>query len=291
MRTIGAATELLPPDAARTPAWYEARQQGITASEISTILGLSRFSSALALYFRKRGELDDEEDNWRMALGRAVEPYVLSCFTDLTGIETEPCGLVGNTSLPWMLATPDAVCGHIPVEAKTAVSEEFWGESGSAVIPLYYRCQLLWQMDVLGADHGYMCVVFMRSGEPRWYQISWDAEDIGVMRAAGTEFLQRVADGDPPDPDGSDASTQALRHMYQSDARAPDAVCTRGLRRSYIAAIRARKTGDEKYKLAANKIRLAMGQSLRLLDPDGDIVATRRGPKDALYPAKGLADD
>jgi putative phage-type endonuclease len=290
MRTVGAATELLPPDAARTPDWFEARRTGVTASEIASILGLSRFQSALSLYFVKRGELDDEEDNYRMALGRELENYVLRCFTDLTGVETELCGLVRNTERPWMLATPDGVCGHIPVECKTALGDDFWGPSGSSVIPLYYRAQLLWQMDCLGADHGYMCCVFLRSGEPRWYQVGWDGEDIAVMREAALEFMQRVENGDPPETDGSEASTQALRRRYRSEDGVPDAVCSQALKRAYAAALQARKTGDERYKLASNRIRQAMGQSARLVDPDGGIVATRRGPKDALYPGKGMAD-
>jgi putative phage-type endonuclease len=290
MRTVGAATELLPPGAARTRPWYDARRQGITASEIAVVLGLSRWDSPLSLYFQKRGELDggDDDDDYRFALGRELEPYVLRCFTDLTGIELDECGLAASQERPWQLATPDAVCGNIPVEGKTAVSEDFWGSSGSSVIPLYYRCQLLQQMDVLGADHGYMCVVFLRSGEPRWYEVAWDPDDIGVIRQAGAEFLQRVADGDPPDADGSDATTQALRRRYRSDDATPAAVCSRALRRSYMAALKARSTGDERYKLAANKVRQAMGTSARLLDPDGEIVATKRGPKGALYPGRGM---
>jgi putative phage-type endonuclease len=290
MRQIGTALELLPADAARTPAWYEARRGGVTASETAAILGLSRYSSALALYFRKRGEYEDEDDNYRMALGRELEGYVLRCFTTMTGIATEPCGLSANGERRWQLATPDAVTGHIPVEGKTALAEDAWGPSGSDVIPLYYRCQLLWQMDVLGADHGYMCVVFLRSGEPRWYRIDWDGADIAIMRDAAADFLLRVDEGRPPPADGSDASTKALRRMYRPDPDAGDVVCSRALRRSYIAALKARRLADDRHKLVTNKIRQVMGTATRLSDPDGGIVATRRGEKDALYPARGLTD-
>lgn len=288
---IGTARELLRYDDARTPAWYEARRAGITASEISTILGLNKWDSALALYFRKRGELDEDDDNYRMALGRELEAYALRCFTDLTGIELDRCGLVASIDRPWQLATPDAVCGHLPVEAKTAVSDEFWGPSGSSVIPLYYRCQLMWQMDTLGADHGYLVVIFLRTGEPRWYRVDWDADDVGVMREAGLEFLRRIAEDDMPDADGSDASTQALRRRFQVAEGEPDAACSRELRLAYATAIRFRAAGDERHKQVTNRIRQAMGNSARLRDPDGEIVAVRRKPKGALYPARGLLGD
>jgi putative phage-type endonuclease len=291
MRQIGAGLELLPPEAARTPEWFQARRNGITASEIAAILGLSKsaWNSPLALYFRKRSEIDDDyDDDYRMALGRALEPYVLECFTTATGIETQWCGLTASMERPWQLATPDEVAGHIPVEAKTALNEDGWGPSGSSEIPLYYRCQLMYQMDVLGADHGYMAVVFLRSGEPRWYRIGWDGVDVAVMREAGEDFLRRVRDGDPPEADASDATAAALRRRYGTDPDLPTVVCSKSLKRSYIAAIKARKAADDRHQLMTSKIRLLMKDATRLSDPDGGIVATRRGSKGALYPGRDL---
>lgn len=288
MRTIGQARELLPPGSDRTPEWYEARRPGITASEIAAVMGLSKWQSPLSLYFSKLDGLEGEPDNDKFRLGRVLEPYVLERFQEMTGVETAPCGLVCARDRPWQLATPDAVQGGIPVEAKTAVSEEDWGPSGSDEVPLYYRCQLVWQADVLGAPFGYMCVLFLRSGEPRWYRIERDAEDVLVMREAALDFLRRLDEGDPPQPDGLDATTTALRRRYEPDEQAPDAVCGKGLRRSYVAALRAYGAADERKKLMSNRVRMAMGPSVRLRDPDGDIVATRRGPKNALYPGRGL---
>lgn len=299
---LGTAIELLPPEAARTEPWYEARRQGVTASEIASILGLSRFDSPLALYFRKRGELDDEDDNYRMALGRALEPYVLQCFTDMTGIETVPCGLVANSERPWQLATPDAVDGYVPVEGKTAVSEDLWGPSGSAEVPLYYRAQLLWQMDALGADHGYMCVVFMRSGEPRWYDVPWDGGDVAVMREAALEFLRQVAEDEPPDVDASSATRQALKTVFPGIPELPDAHCGTALIGRYRSVRAGERLIAEEKALVENMLRKIMGQATRLVGPDGEIVATRRiyeraayyvkaATVDALYPGKDMKDN
>lgn len=288
---IGAAEELLPFDAARTPEWYELRRQGVTASEIAAILGLSKWSSPLALYYRKRGELDDEGDNYRMDLGRALEPYIIECFEAMTGLETTQCGLVRSVKRPWQMASPDAVVGNIPVECKSAHSDEFWGPAGSSVVPLYYRAQLMWQMDVLGADHGYMAVVFLRSGEPRWYQVSWDSDDVGVMRMMAWSFLEQVERGEAPYTDGSEASERALKHVFRPDQGVPDAVCSPTLLDSFRAALRARRDIDDQYQLAINEVRQAMGNSARLVGPGGEIVAVKRGAKGALYPGKGLLDD
>jgi len=294
---IGDARELLPygSDVSDRRAWLELRRTGVTASEAGVILGLSRWSSPTALWFQKRGELDDEIENDQMRLGKVLEPYVLQRFSEMTGItRLEYAGLLQNQERRWQLCTPDALARSLdtgdpyPIEAKTAVSEDQWGKSGVADIPLAYRCQILWQMDVIGAPVGYLCVLFLRSGEPRWYQVEWDAEDVGVMRAAALEFLDYLERGELPPTDASEATQKALRAMYRSDDDVPDAVCGPGLLRSYRAALKAYSAAEDRKRLASNKIRVAMGNSARLRGPDGEIVASKRGPNDSLYPGKNL---
>lgn len=292
------AVQVLPPGAARGEEWLAARRSGVTASEIAAILGLSRWDSPLSLYFRKRGELDEDPDTDRLMLGRVLEPYVLERFADETGYETEPGGLMRNHDRPWQMATPDALIGGlIPAEAKTAVTADGWGPSGSTEIPLHYRCQLMWQCDTMDADHGYICVLFLRTGEPRWYSIAWDGEDAAVMREAAADFLRRVEDGDPPQEDASEATTTALRKRYGAVDLMPDAHCGAGLADAYRAARRACAAADEAKRLAENQVRVAMGTSTRLLAPDGSTVATRRvyeragytvkpAMVDAIYPGK-----
>jgi putative phage-type endonuclease len=302
-RTIGNATEILPPGADRLDrqAWLEARRDGVTASEIAVILGLGKWNSQLSLFYDKLGALDEGQGNWLMSLGIALEPYILSLFTEITGIETTSAGLVRNRERPWQLATPDAVDGHIPVEAKTAQSLDDWGPSGSDRVPIAYRAQLTWQCDTLGADHGYLVVLPLRTGEPRWYDIPWDAEDAAVMREAAQEFLAMVEAGTPPPPDGSEATAQALKHVNPADADAPEAFCPPGLLRSYRAALRAESAALARKKLMENKIRVAMGTSVRMTGPDGSLVATRRVYEragyvvqptvvDALYASPALRD-
>ena len=68
---------------ARTEAeWLEARRQGITASEIAAVMGLSPASQdgPYALYHRKTGTLPPIEDNDAMERGRVLEPYIAEKF-------------------------------------------------------------------------------------------------------------------------------------------------------------------------------------------------------------------
>jgi putative phage-type endonuclease len=295
---------LLPPgaDVTDTEQWRELRRAGVTASEIAALLGLSRYSSPVSLYYAKRGEIPDEEESDLTAIGHVLEPYVLSRFTSATGLSLVPCGLIASAGRPWQLATPDAlVAGDIvPVEAKTAVSTREWGPAGSQVVPAPYYCQLQWQMDVLGAPCGYLAVVFRTSGEFRWYEVGRDDFQLAEMRALATEFLWAVAQGQPPEPDGSEATAIALRARYPPQGS--EALCGAGLARSYRAALRARERASERLRLAENRIRAAMGSSVRLRGPDGMEVAVRRVYErsgyevtaktiDALYAGRDMKDD
>ncbi|MBO0875327.1 MAG: YqaJ viral recombinase family protein [Pseudonocardia sp.] len=56
--------------------WFAARRQGVTASEIAAILGLSPWDSAFAIYHRKMGVLDNQPDSDVLSLGRRLEPWI-----------------------------------------------------------------------------------------------------------------------------------------------------------------------------------------------------------------------
>ena len=69
---------------------------------------------------------------------------------------------------PWQLASPDmlawstaAPLDEFPVEAQTADANSawMWGPDWSDIVPPYYRCQLVWYGDVLGATEGYIAVL------------------------------------------------------------------------------------------------------------------------------------
>jgi len=289
MRFIGAAQELLPygSDREDRQLWLETRRRGITASEISIILGLSKWNSPLSLFFTKLGHLDENEGSYRMDLGAYLEPYVLAQFTKMTDAELEHAGLLASTEREWQMATPDGLWNLAPIEAKTSVSEDDWGPTGSDQVPVYYRCQLLWQMDVIGSQVGYICVVFMRSGEPRWYCLDWDGDDIAIMREAALEFIDRLERGIPPKADGSDASYRALKQLYPPEEDVT-AACGRRMVIQYAASLRRMRNAKDRHQLITNKMRQHMGPASRLVDPDGDTVATRRGPKDSLYPSRKL---
>src|SRR5258708_218059 len=187
---------LVLPGTAPEAEWLEARRKGITTSEIAVVMGLSPYSSPFALYHQKTGQLPGQEDSMAMALGRHLESFVARQFRErrpdlgLTGTGRE---LYAHPERPWELATPDRVLheGFLrlddggwdftdPViavlECKTSGSYDGWGEDGSDVIPVHYRCQVLWQMDVLGVTTGFVACLFLHSRQLRVYELTMDGD-------------------------------------------------------------------------------------------------------------------
>lgn len=234
--------ELLPADKAvpSNPQWHELRRAGVTASEIAAVLGLSPWDSPFSLYWQKVNGWDTP-DNEYMSNGRRVEPVVADWWADendpLENLAVVRAGLYGHPQRPWQLATPDrlvhrkcacdvdpfagcTVCGwrgYLPqpltvVECKWTGSWDGWGDPGTDDIPVYYRAQVLWQVDVLNVDEWHLAV--LGPGGFRAYQGRRDERDLTVMREAARRFLARLDAGTAPDVDEHSATLATVKRLH-----------------------------------------------------------------------------
>jgi len=289
---------LVLPGTAPEADWHAARRNGITASEIAVLMGLSPYGSPFELYHRKLGNLPETEDNDAMAIGRHMESWVAAKFAErhpeftVTG---DGRALFAHPDRPWQMATPDrliedtATCGiterdgifeveHLAVlECKVDAGNPDWGEDGSDQIPVHYRCQVLWQCDVLGVTAWYLALLDWMRRRIRIYRGVIDeaaGADLRIMRAEAEAFLRRVAAGDPPDVDWRPATTSALKRLHPSlddtEIRVPMT-----LARKYQAACTSLKAAEQRKKLAENKLRDRLGSGRRVLDALGRPVARR----------------
>jgi putative phage-type endonuclease len=265
--------------------WLEARRSGITASEIAVVMGLSPASqnSPYALYHRKRGDLPEQADNDAMERGRVLEPYIAGKFADrrpdliVDGTGRE---LYAHPQRPWQMATPDrviqdsATCGvaerdgvfeveNIAVlETKSDASPgDEWGDDGSDEIPVHYRCQVLWQMDVMGVDAAFLACLFIQPWKIRVYELTMDdaaRADLKLMREEARCFLDRIDLGDEPDVDWRPATREALKHLHPS-VEDTDVVIGRQLAISYRAACRRYKAAERRKDEMTNRVLAAIG--------------------------------
>jgi putative phage-type endonuclease len=285
---------VLPHDAPRD-AWLAARRGGVTASEIATLLGISPFDSPFNLFWQKAGVIPDDYDNERLSLGRHLEPWIAERFTaehpDLR--LTAPAGLWASVDRPWQFATPDGLIhdsqtygvverdGVLEVEpaavweGKTSGTYDEWGADGSDEIPAYIRAQVLWQMDVMGVEVGYVSCLFLSSQQIRNYVVEYDAADVHLMRARAQEFLDQIERGDPPPIDHHHATTAALKHLFPAVDEDETAEIPMDVAESYRWAKAALKAAQEQADHAENALRNAMAGAKQAVDPDGVKVASR----------------
>ena len=89
-----------------------------------------------------------------------------------------------------------------------------WGEDGTDEIPVHYRCQVLWQMDVMGVDTAFVACLFIQPWKTRVYELTMDdaaTADLKLMREEARDFLDRIDLRDPPDVDWRPATASALK--------------------------------------------------------------------------------
>ena len=212
-----------------TAEWLEWRRNGIGASDVAGILGLSQWASPWSVWADKVGlsEPEDPTDamQWGLYAERAVGPW----FQDRTGLivagEQTWCS---HPEHDWMRCTVDgfvfesdadyidrAVCDAIGVlEIKTTGdSADSWAEQ----IPTHYQCQAQWQMAVTGLDRVWFAVLHAPFGRVRFevYELERDEADIATLiDTAGAFWRDHVLTGTPPPSDGKEATTRALGEAW-----------------------------------------------------------------------------
>lgn len=301
------AVELLPADLAGpdNPDWHKLRREGVTASEIAAVLGISPWDSPFSLYWQKLNGWTTP-DNDAMATGRRVEPVVADWWTDtqdpLQNLAVVRAGLYAHPDRPWQLATPDRLicracpacdgigleswdlgrCEHCQgtmratrpaavLECKWTGSWDGWGDEGTDDIPVYYRAQVLWQVDVLGVDE--WCLAVLGPGGFRAYAGRRDERDLAVMREAGRRFIDRLAAGDPPDVDEHSATLATVKRLHPDlvDEQAEISPTTAaGYRRARALKAAAARLCDR----FEARLRTEMGAA-RVAVHDGTKLATR----------------
>ena len=122
--------------------WLEARRQGVTASEIAVLMGLSPYSSPYALYHQKTGILPAGDDSDVMEKGRVLEPVIAEKFAALhpeLSVEGDGRSLFAHPDRPWQMATPDRLArprGNRPMDYRCCD----WHKPGKALAGAMAPC-------------------------------------------------------------------------------------------------------------------------------------------------------
>ncbi len=205
------------------PQWLSARFAGIGASEIGAVIGMDHRSSPLKLFLEKTGALepDDLSEVEAVEWGHILEPVIAEQFRKRTGRIVRRgrsgryCVLRSNEH-PWALASLDFWTGDDeselwPLEIKNA--HQFRAEDWLNGTPDYHIAQLHQQMLVTGARKG-TSACLLGGNRLLWCDVVRDEVLIRRIAVNGAKFWERVERRDPPPPDGSQPTVDALKRLF-----------------------------------------------------------------------------
>ena len=199
-----------------SPEWHAARAKGIGGSEIAAVLGLSPFESRFSLWHRKMGLAAPVVENDVMYWGTQLEPVVRAEFNKRHKDDLPYARQIGtwkHSDRPWQIANPDGRLDDELYEGKTAYNDDGWGEEGTDEIPVYYRAQCLWYLDVFGLQVCHVAVLISGS-DYREYRVEYSRDEAVLMREKAREFLDTLTSGQRPAVDAHDATYQVVREMH-----------------------------------------------------------------------------
>lgn len=198
--------------------WLELRRQSIGGSDAASVVELNPWRSAFTLYYDKKGSLPEKEDNEKMRIGRDLEAYVAKRFCEATGKK------VRRRNAMFLHSEHDFISANIDrevvgenagLECKTT-SAFTRSDFAGGQIPLYYYCQCMHYMAVMGYEKMYLAVLVLGQAF-YWFEIERNETEIESLIGAEVEFWQKyVLTNSPPPADGSDSTSQTLAKIYKT---------------------------------------------------------------------------
>lgn len=250
--------------------WWKARVGALGGSEIAAVVGESPWTSPFTLWHRKAGRIPEQDQSQSMDWGKRLEGAICErWWEDYPDLFPLPGGTYRNTDRPWQLANPDLLvapepdaepCALLEVKTASAFSAFEWGKSGSDTYPIYYADQVLWYLDTFGLPLAYLAVL-IGGNDFRVYEIKYDAGRAAWLRAEGEAFMQSVAEGIPPELDGSMSTYEAVRELHPDIDTGAEVELDGQMWLAFLEAKQAEKDAEAAHNLAKSELLEAMGSA------------------------------
>lgn len=289
-----AAIPLLPAKADEAD-WLAARRRDanggwrIGASELAAVLGISPHASPFSLWWSKQDSWVAPESTRQQSIGHLMEPLIGQLWAEAHP-EMLLCrpgfGLFGHPEHRWLVCTPDflavrtddladRVCVE-PVECKSDDGGKGWGAPGTDEVPEHHRVQVYVQCEVLGAPRGHL--MRLAGKRPAAYVLPYDETARAEMDSwlrLGRRFIETLRDGEPPEPDGHDATTRTLTELHPAYVEGSTRLLPVALIGEYRRLHALLDTVKSQFAAAQNEVRQRLGDAQIGIDPAGNQVVKR----------------
>jgi hypothetical protein len=243
----------------------------------------------------KKGNIPGPSLSNAMDWGNRLEPLVVQWWQeqhpDVYAIQSP--GSYAHEDRLWQRCNPDAVIDYPTLgvasllQVKTSRYGDDFGPSGSDQIPLHYRCQVQWEMDVFGLDHCWLAVL-IGGNDPREYRIDADPEGQATLREVAAKFWESLQTDDEPLIDASDSTYEAVRKLHPDIDPDQDAEVDPALYGRYLLSKDDADSATAAHKQAKSELLASIGKARRAL-VDGTPVLRRQPGRNgsvSLYPIK-----
>jgi putative phage-type endonuclease len=242
--------------------WLELRKSGIGGSDAAAVVGLSKWSSPLAVYADKLGILPEREDNEAMRQGRDLEAYVAERFSEATGLKVRRENhILINDDYPFMFANIDRRIVGVDegLECKTTSVYNKTDFEGGDVPPEYYvQCQHY--MAVTGWNVWHLAVLVLNQGF-HIFRVERNEEDIQALITTEKNFwMNNVLARTPPEPLEQDSETLIKLYPTSQDSYVP----LYGISKELLELEEKKKEAkalDEEIKSLENRVKAVLGDA------------------------------
>jgi len=258
--------------------WLARRRQGVGASEVGAVMGLSPWKSPYSLWAEKTGIVaPDPDETEPQHWGNVLEPVIAHEYQEVTGRalidhgrfavrESARCPVLRCTLDREILPIDDRGPGALEIKAVSAFKDDEWTDGP----PLLYQIQIQAQLAVTGWRWG-SAAVLIGGQSFRWCDVERNDAFIAVMERKCVEFWRYVETNTPPPVDGSSATAEILKMIYPKDTG--ETVALPGEALSWgdtIAACNERiKAAEAEKREAQNKLIAAIGSATFGVLPGG----------------------
>jgi len=200
--------------------WLAVRRRSIGGSDAAAIVGLNEWSSPYHVWADKTGRLPPQEETEAMRLGRDLETYVASRFTEVTGKQVRRVNsILQNMLYPFAHANVDRmiVGENAGLEVKTTSALNM-KRFMNGEYPASYYVQCTHYMAVTGAKKWYLAVLVLNK-DFLVLEIERNEDEISALMQAEAEFWHYVESDTPPPVDGSDVTTETISTIFAESDR------------------------------------------------------------------------
>jgi predicted phage-related endonuclease len=287
--TVGTARRLgrFRPDSRRGRRERRGRLGG---SSIAAVIGKSPWASPYSEWCLQKGLIHPEPSNEQQRRGHYLEPGILAWFADQhPEFQVRRGGTYVHLDRGYQLGSPDGLCFQDGVlvegvEIKTDADAygSGWGRPGTAEVPIYYRVQVVWYMDVFGVKRWRFALLDGRL-TMREYIVEYDAVEAALLRDAAEDFLASVFWNEMPELDEHPATYATVRKLHPKIDRDASVQLPAELAAELRAAVLGADAAEKRKRLALSKVSTFMGAARRAMHGGYDYALRQLSSKGLPY--------